>query len=326
MFNNYLIGKMGLIVLTLSCSAQNDYIPEGRLLLNKPQKFGSIIYEDSMRVSNEIKYNPRKGYTTLMHERNSVIGLEYHITGEYGAISRSDIVQMDFKGNIERIIYSALPNEINHPEYLSWNDQLLLLTAHLDSGTTSSPIDEITPIVSVYVLNMKTGIRSLILKDVGRIPNLQIAESPWLHDNRRFVWSIDNNPRLIDTHSAWKKISSGELNPGVYITDIVTGQSELLIPNGEIPAVCPTQDVIAFVYNNAVYLYDFITKGRNLIFRAPGTDMILKYFWSPDGKHLYIRFRSKNENNKHIMISLDSLEEMEVENINIFNTCDSWKK
>lgn len=314
----------GVIAISISCQGQPDYIPNGRLLFNVYGVHRSVIEYDSMRSSYTIEYDNLTECVSLMNNENSIIK-----RNRYQSINneniRSNIVKLELNRNFEELLYESLPNEIDHPEHLSWNDSLLLITMYSNSKLDKSPFDAIIPMVSICVYNMHTKERKILLQNVGRIPNVSIRENSWLHDNQSFVWSIDHGTEIIDGISSISSTDYAKMPAGVYIFDTETGNNSLLIPNGSMPVVSPACDLIAYNNDDGVMIYDYRTSKIQTVFKPNNEARIYKKLWSPDGKYMHIGYRL-NDRNKHVMIFLDNLEEVKVNNIGRFNLCRSWKK
>lgn len=316
-------------VMTIDCTCIYEDAPSGMSGLIIVNFYGSdeyCIHEDSAlpslcfanRKDGVVTYG---GYTWLRTTK-SLLGTAHHHLGTSRSDLRCDIMEFDSLGSPKRLIYQAEDREIAWPEFASWDDRFLLFTTHHLLDPSKHPFEALTPMLTLKVMDMKSGEVLQVIDSIGRPPSYQMCESPWFHDGQRFVWSVSRAPKLIDDDGdIFPHDASGN---GVYVFDMRTRTSSLILPGAEQASVSPTRDILAFLKGKELRVLDLDGSIDRLLFTFTDVEDVRTIHWSPDGKAVFVG-SVEQRRTKERLIDIETGEEMPFNGIGLTNANYSWK-
>lgn len=261
---------------------------------------------DTTYIYNHLDKNIRKlkistdngksyGGFRWVNNEEKFIAIEYFSTKTTG-ISRGSIVCLDISGNIIERLYEAQEGEIAGSSYLSRSDKQLLFTIEKKGDTKDNPIEGLIRQKTIIVMDFNE--RSIIkrIENIGTSLSFEICESPWLFDETKFIFSISDEKKIISEENVALN-STQENIPGVYIYDMVTGHSKILIPKARLGICSPVENRISYFKNNAVWVMDLKDNSSKIVYKVGQKDRATNIHWTPDGKFIYLAFYNYNRQN-----------------------------
>lgn len=276
-----------------SCSMINsgDSLP-GKIVVSNSQEHEYFIYMDSdiprssfkLRTDNDVHYSCWQWLNT----KDAFFGTE-GISGLTPIEYRCNLVQFDLKGNVTVRIYEAEKGELASPRNSSWDDKYLLVTIQKKWDPVKYPFEGLAPMVSLVVLDLEQKEVVVKLDSVGRFPNLRIEESPWLHEGYRFVYSVGGGTKF-KLEGQEELINPSETTEGIYLFDVLSGESKLLVPGGRSAIVSPNSNKIAYKKDNSIRVLDLKTNVEKTIYKHSSKEKLLNTHWTPDGNSIYFAY------------------------------------
>ncbi|CAN5501121.1 hypothetical protein BH10BAC4_BH10BAC4_17170 [soil metagenome] len=276
-----------------SCNMINSGDPlPGKIVVSNSQKHEYFIYVDSdipkssfkLRYDNEVSYS----WVEWLNTKDAFVGTE-GIPGLTGMEYRCNIVQFDLSGKITGRIYEAEKGELASPRNSSGDDKYLLFTIEREADPIKYPFEGLAAMVSLAVIDLEKKEVIAKMDSVGRFPNLEIEESPWLHEGYRFVYSIDGGTKL-KLEGEEKLINPVETTEGIYIFDVASGERKLLVPGGRSAIASPTNNEIAYEKDNSIRVLDLNTNKEKTIYKHGSKEKLRGKHWTPDGKYIYFAY------------------------------------
>lgn len=261
---------------------------KGKIAVENDSSYVRLIHMGSGQTNSfKLRYDDIK-YNQLiwLNAEDNFLGTET-VQGPTRGDYRSNLVKFDPFGKLLDTIYQAKPGEIIWSKYPSWDDKYLLFTTRQLTDPKLHPFEALTPMLTLHIMNLAEKEVIETIDSIGRSPNYQIHESPWLHEGKRFVYSISTVANL--SHE-------GEIvNPtiqasGIYIYDFDGRVSNLLIAGGSYAVVSPTRDQMAYVANDSIGILDLETKENRIIHTLGMNRKVLSVHFTPDGENIYLAY------------------------------------
>lgn len=280
-----------LFIHSCNMITSGDPLP-GKIVVSKSQEREYFIYVDSDTPKSSFKFKNDKDadYSCWqwLNTNDTFVGTEC-INGLTPREYRCNIVQFDLSGKITGRIYEAEKGELAAPKNSSWDDKYLLFTSEKLADPIKYPFEGLAPMVSLAVMDLEQKKVVVKLDSAGRFPNLWIAESPWLHEGYQFVYSINGGTKF-KLEGKEELINPVETTEGVYLFDVLSGESKLLVAGGHSAIVSPTSDKIAYEKNNSIIVLDLKTKKGKIIYTNSSKEKLRGTHWTPDGKSIYFAY------------------------------------
>lgn len=267
----------------------------------------------------------RSGFTWMNHE-DFLIGTE-SILGSIREDRKSNIIKVDLNGKVIQKLYEAEKGELAWPLYTSWDDKYLLFTSNYLADPSIYPLEGLSPMVSLVIMDLNSEQIIIKIDSLGRLPNLEFKESPWLHDNQRFVFSLCDNIRLKSNDTPINPIHNKK---GVYLYDITLKTKKLIIPEGKSAVVSPDENLIAFEKNNSIRILNLDTGIERTLYDYGDNVIIHNKHWTPDGDLIYFTYKYKwgfdyFYYNNEKLIDVNSGNEVAFEKLDLGYNSFSWK-
>lgn len=299
----------------ISCSnsmTKKEITLQGKILTYNFQKYVYSYYENSDTAKLSFKQEYRKDKDTnysvkaWLNTKDAFVGIE-HIAASRTMYSRTNIVSFDLSGKITDRIYEAEKGEKAGVCYPSRDDKYLIFTSERwDLDHTIYPLEAFAPMVALGIIDLEQKKVIIKIDSFGRLPNLKIKESPWLQDGYRFVYSMDGATQFI-LEGEEQPINPLETKGGVYIFDVATGKSSLLIPDGFSAIASPVNNHIAYEKDNCVIVRNLDNNKEHTIYKYKSNETILSKHWTPDGKSIFISYLSHSPLGEMFKTSGDKL-------------------
>lgn len=287
----YLISIVFSTIVSCNMGSESIILP-GKIVLSKSMDNEYIIYANSNIPTSSFKLVNDLGveYSGVdwLNTKDAFIGTE-GITGLTSSEYRCNIVEFDTLGNMTERIYESKKGEIAWPEYTSWDDKYLILTTHKKADPHLFPFEDLTPMLSLMVIDLEQ--RKVISKidSVGRSPNFLIEESPWLHSRYQFIYSIDSGTQ-VKFQREKESINPAETTEGVYIYDVILNEYRLIVPGGRSAISSPINNQIAYEKENSIRVLDLNTHKERTIYKHSSNEKLRSKHWTPDGKYIYFAY------------------------------------
>ena len=264
----------------------------GKILVLKSQQHICFLYEDSdiPKSPFKLKYDKEAEYSGLdwLNTKDAFVGTE-GIPGFTPMEFRCNIVEFDLLGRITDRIYEAEKGELAWPWHSSRDDKYLIFTTQRKANPKLHPFEGLTPMLSLEIMDLEQKKVIIKIDSIGRFPNFQIEESPWLHEGYRFVYSIDGGTK-IKLQGEEKLINPVEVTEGIYIFDVGSGERKLLVLGGRNAIASPTNNEIAYEKENAIRVLDLNTNKEKTIYKHSSKEKLRGTHWTPDGKYIYFAY------------------------------------
>lgn len=293
-----------------SCNMINSGDPlPGKIVVKKLQEPEYLIYVDSdspkssfkLRDDNEVSYSGM----VWLNTKDAFVGTE-GIPGLTRMEYRCNIVQFDLSGKITGRIYEAEKGELAAPRNSAWDDKYLLFIIQKEADPVKYPFDGLTSMVSLSVMDLEQKKVVVKIDSVGRYPNLQIEESPWLHEGYQFVYSIYGGVKF-KLEGQEELINPVESHEGIYLFDVLTGEHKLLVPDGHSAIVSPISEQIAYIKNNSLRVLDLKTNKEKIIYKVSSNERLSGTHWTPDGKSIYFAYTLQSGINDILKVNGEKL-------------------
>lgn len=217
------------------------------------------------------KYNSMYSMSTVLSHSDSVIFIKYfHTTGSLIRTIRTDLVMMDFTGNEIRTIITSNPRCFIYNASISHNDSLLLYTKEFNVRS-----------IEGQEICTEPAYNKLVLYDLNR--NLELA----VIDNSTITNLFELNKKAFS--SIENKFVYTKRKEGVYVFDINSHLSKKISPNGFCATWNPKRDVIAYIADKNIYLYDCLLDKTECIYTAKENQEIFDICWTSDGTSVFFR-------------------------------------
>lgn len=209
---------------------------------------------------------------------------------------RTDIILIDTLGKLRETLYQGdemieigfvFPSPSDNKLFFTTNQLPPKVNDFLDLG--SIPIS-----FNIYDLNKKKFI--IQIKDVVPGISFLIRENPWSKDEKKIVYGITGRRIERQTLEGEKIVYGAERERiGVYICDLITGESKRISKEGFGPVWSPDGKYIAYIKGkNTVWLYDVEKETHEEYLTLREYDNMGVLRWSPDGTYLLIGFVREN--------------------------------
>lgn len=235
----------------------------------------------------------------------SFLAREYEMVKDEGTIV-GHLVVLDTSGKIiERIVDNKKGVILDH-SFPSKNNNKVLYTYHIDKRKANPSNEELNeafnPSLSLVVLDFKTKKEEVHIKFFSKGGNLELEESPWSPDEKKFVYTIGGSTKLIMEGKSAINPEEKVNVPGSYIFDIEKGKDIKFIPESYCAVWSPESYAIAYVKKDEVWVYDVEKDSHNLLFKLNSKDEIQDIHYTPKGDHLFVRLRDKKSTQKLINV------------------------
>lgn len=270
--------------------SEKEIVLPGKIAVSSSEQVCSIY--DNSRVS-KLQFNLRNGKTITygglawLNQSDSFVGTEY-IEANGRGIYRGNIVCFDITGRISRRIYESMDNEIAGDSYTSRNDKWVLFTTQKRGDPKTAPFEGLTPMLSLVIMDFTQKKIIKRIDSIGRSPNIQLHESPWLFDESSFIYSVSGENRLVNDGDTVNPIEEGVA--GVYVYDLNIDKRKLLVPGGRLAIASPVSLQLAYVKDQSIWVLDLKDKTEKLLYEAGSKEKISNIHWTPDGKYIYLVF------------------------------------
>ncbi|RYE54678.1 MAG: hypothetical protein EOP48_11770 [Sphingobacteriales bacterium] len=224
--------------------------------------------------------------------RDAFVGDEYAASSE--TVGKTNIVSFDLSGKIIDRIYEAEYGERALACYPSRDDKYLIFTSEKTLGQGSSPLESLAPMVALGIIDLSKKEVIVRIDSFGRLPNIKIKESPWLQSGYRFVYSMDGTTQFI-LEGEEQPINPLATKAGVYIFDVASSKSSLLVPDGFSPIASPVSNQIAYEKDHCVIVRDFSNNTERVLYKYKSNEKLLSKHWAPDGKAIFISYLSSSQ-------------------------------
>lgn len=246
------------------------------------------IYENSQKTGFKFKpqENKKVKYSGFkwMNTTDMFVGNEYIIDEKTG-INQGNVVCFDFSGNIVKRIYESQDGEITGNTYLSKNDKRLLFTTERKGDIKLNPLEGLSRKKSIVVMDFNNKEVIKKIENVGVSPNFELHESPWVYDENRFIYSITGERKII---VEGVNINPIQEQPGIYVYDIATDQTKLLVPGARFAVCSPVDLRIAYIKDQSVWVMGLKDSTTKIVYKGSSKEKISNIHWTPDGKYIYI--------------------------------------
>lgn len=315
-----------------ACKEQNkkngqDLILSGKIIIHKfPDVNGSCyLFENNKIKEFSLPNSSDKKYAGLSWLNNSdyLIGIEY----ARSKTTHSNLVLIDTSGNIIQDIITTQKGHYISAPYMSPNDSLLFFITEVESENKRA-LDLFIRPITINIINFKTQAIVKQLPDFCSNLNFEVQESPWSPDGNRIVYSIHGN-RNISVKGEPVHIKF-ECNEGVYIYNIKEDTHKKILNKGHCAVWSPQENIIAFIAENNIWLYNLSTNRKTLLYEAVKHEQLKVIHWSPNGKFIFVvcpKYFGNNFNMKHNekLISVKDKKEVDFEKPNIGLNSFTWK-
>jgi hypothetical protein len=265
------------------------------------------------------------GYT-WMNQKDLLIGTE-SITDSIRSESKCNIIKVDLNGRITKKLYEAKKGELVWPLYTSLDDKYLLFTSEYLADPNIYPFEGLSPMVSLVIMDLNNEQIIIKIDSIGRLPNLKVEESPWLHDGYKFVYSLGDHFMLKTNDTL---VNQTNEKKGIYLYDVKLETNKLIIPEGQSAIVAPNDNRIAFERDNFISVLNFDTGEEKSIYEYSDNMIIYSKHWTPDGKHIFFTYKYKwgfdyfyFEDEK--LIDINSGKEVAFKKLGLGYSMYSWK-
>jgi len=312
-------------------------ILQGKILTSNSQKHLYLYYENSDTAKLSFKNEPWKDNDTnysisaWFNTKDTLVGNEY-VPASNKIDNRSNIVSFDLSGKITDRIYEAEKGEIAWPYYPSQDDKYLIFSSERNLDPEIYPLEGLNPMIALGIIDLRQKEVIIKIDSFGRKSNIQIKESPWLQEGHRFVYSIGGGMQFeMDGEEQLTEPSDNE--DGVYIFDVTTSKSSLLIPGGFSAIASPIANRIAYEKDNCIIVRDLNNNKEKIIYKYKSNETILNKHWTPDGKYVFISYLSRSslgemfKTSDEKLIKVSSGEELEFKKIGFmqYGASYTWK-
>lgn len=288
-----------------------------KCIFNKSGKFVSNFSLSSKDSNSE---TIRMFGFVWLHNTNRLLAGE-EIDNNKAADYHSNLVIVDTSG---KLVKRLILNPARH--FMGWyypdnNDDKILFTESYLDGSFASGFSRTE---NLNILSLAENKIELRIDNFNRNGDLLIAESPWSPDGAMFVYSIGKQ------HELW--LSGHLLNAhdstisGSYIFDLNKKKDIKFIEGSKEAVWNSTLNLIAYIKDNSIWLYDLNNDSKKLIFspfrNKPGA--INNIHWTPDGKFIYINGYTSSRNFYEKLIDVDG-NQIKFKPLNLCNFSFSWK-
>ena len=274
-----------------SCNKETagDILLQGKIIVpTMEDEFTIYVNSDTPTSSFKFakKQNVEFSGVNWLNRKDALIGTE-SIAGFTSIEERCNIVEFDMSGNVTSRIYEAAKGELAWPEHSSWDDRYFIFTTHNNADPHIYPFEALAPMVSLVIMDLKQKKVITKIDSVGRMPNFKIEESPWLKNGYRFVFSTDGETQF--------KVKGDQqlINPtkgikGIYMYDVVSNVSTLLVPGARSAIASPAKDEIAYQKDDAIRVMDLTSGREKIVYAIDSKETLRGMHWTPDGKYIYL--------------------------------------
>jgi len=267
---------------------RKEIILPGKIAVESSSDKMYFIYDSSFSSKSKFNviYDKKIRYSgfSWMNTSNEFIGIESFHTDTSGTY-KGNVVRFDLGGNIVERIYESAENEIAGGTYLSVNDKNLIFMTLKSNKRTENPLEGLTPMLSLVIMDFEKKQVIKKIDSIGRAPNFEMHESPWLFDESRFIYSISGENKII---VEGVNINPVEEQAGIYIYDIVTDQKKLLVPNARFGVCSPVDLRIAYLKDQMIEVLNLKDNSTKMVYKTGSKEKISNIHWTPDGKYIYL--------------------------------------
>lgn len=329
-----------MLFCLLSCSnstTKTRVTLQGKILTSNSQKHLYFYYENSDTAKLSFKNGPWKDNDTnysisaWFNAKDAFVGNEY-VPAFPNMNSRSNIVSCDLSGKITDRIYEAEKGEIAWAYYPSRDDKYLIFTSTRNLDPEIYPLEGLNPVVAVGIIDLRQKEVIIKIDSFGRQSNIQIEESPWLQEGYRFVYSIGGGMQFV-MEGEEQLTEPSDNEDGIYIFDVTSSKSSLLIPGGFSAIASPIANSIAYEKDNCIIVRNLNNNKEKIIYKYKSNETILNKHWTPDGKSVFISYLSRSplgemfKTSDEKLIEVSSGEELEFKQIGFmqYGSFYTWK-
>ena len=162
----------------------------------------------------------------------------------------------------------------------------MLFTTQKVEDLKINPFEGLMRMNSIEVMDLQKRKIIATIENVGRSPSFNINESPWLCDERQFLYSITNDNKIVSQN---KNLTPVNLDStGIYVYDLSTNQKKLLVTGGSYAVCSPVNPEIAFKRDQSVWIMNMHSHIKKLIYKGKSEEKVTDIHWTPDGNYIYI--------------------------------------
>jgi hypothetical protein len=148
------------------------------------------------------------------------------------------------------------------------------------------------PKESLCIMNYESRKVEFTINDFSRGGMLDFNESPWSPDEKKFVYTIRKKPKV---NLEGKPLNKNDtVIAGAYIFDIEKQKDIKFIPGATAAIWSPNSNIIAYLKNDNVWLYDVDADTHILFLKSTSPLTIEHIHWTPEGDHLYMLLGNEN--------------------------------
>jgi Tol biopolymer transport system component len=277
-----------------SCEIESGGIVlPGKIAVSKTMEHQYTVYINAETSNYTFKFpeDPQIQFSGVdwFNTKEAFIGTET-IEGSTVMDKRCNIVEFDSLGKLTRRIYNAEKGELAWPEYTSWDDRYLVFTTHSLADPNIYPFEALAPMVSLVIMDLKHNSVITKIDSIGRMPNFKMEESPWLNSGYRFVFSIDGGTKF-KLKNDENVINPVKVEEGIYIYDILSMTSTLLVPGAHSAISSPVQDEIAYEKDNSIRVMEMKSGKEKKIYNLRENEKLRGMHWTPDGRYIYFAYK-----------------------------------
>ena len=258
----------------------------GKLLIEYYLSDSCYLVEngDSARLLFKLPNNDTVQYMGLkwMHKMDGFICTEYFQKKDSGAY-QGNFVRLDSAGKLVERLYIAPRGWEAHEGYLSRNDGRLLFSTNKCGIRLNEPEDSILDLKTIVVMDFETKEIIRKVNPVSHSSVFSLYESPWLVDEKQFIYEIPVTPQGVVPSST----SNGKNIPGLHLYDITTGKDSLIVADAEEGICSPVDYRVAYKKNDVVYVLDLKSGVTKKLWEKRKRE-VGGLHWTPDGKYIYV--------------------------------------
>lgn len=293
--------------------SQNDlYSLKGRIA--KEEAFFCQVYRDGKK-QGKFQTRPKKiDYSGNIDNHffgeirwfgdDKFLAIEGIEIGHSGKVL-SNLVVLNPKGEvIEKIIENKKNYYVGTPYPSKTESKILYETwtkkppANSSSYTKEELKSLLNPQITLNVFDYKTKELEVSLDNFNKTGRLVFNESPWSPNEKMFVYTIQRNHSMkLEGEVVGQKDTTGG---GSYIFDVEKKQDIRYLPDSYQAVWAPTSNVIAYLKNKHIWLYNFEENSHRIFLRSTDDLKISNIHWNTDGDYLYVQCIYKNKNEEKL--------------------------
>lgn len=276
-----------------SCNEDMQMILPGKIAIEPLNEKKCIVYHLNETLEFALPTTENISYYDLRWLNNTDVFLATEMVYKYLGNStimkskwNSNIVLIDTNGKVVKKIYESKPKEYIYDYYPSSGDNKLLFFSAVKHENDELSEELFMP-VALNILDLKTGEVIRKIESFYPLLNIDIYESPWSPDEKRLTYALTDIRKIeVIGDKQLNTVLSGQ--KGIYIYDLETDEHNLIIKNGNYPVWSPNGSHIAYIENEAIWVYNFTDETSVMLYKHEKYEQLKNIHWSPDGKYIYV--------------------------------------